>query len=552
MSVTPAAARPEAPARRPRVFTGTRPTGPWHIAHMWAVLTNMVRLQEDYDCFYCIVDYHALTTAYKHPERIQQNIREIAIDWMAGGVDPMRSTLFVQSHVPEVAEFTLLLSMFTPVPWLERNPTYTETLKENAAAEANTGLFTYPVLQTADICLYKGELVPIGKDQAIHLHLSQDIAKTFQFVFKRSVFPVPDYLFAEFPLIPGLDNRKMSKSYGNSIEMRESAESTRAKVARMYTDPLKQRKGDPGRPDECPVFLYHKIVSTPVVVEETRAGCSSGALGCVDCKSRLADNLVEHLAPMRERRKALEGDPRRVDELLAYGAEKARKIARETIREVREVMGLNGGFYLSDGGDEVPPALQFNAQDPEYQGGYYQYFIEVLKDDIHSVRARLLELAPQLDFKFRGFTPTLRGELVLLATSRPKLEIPGFITKPFGAGYEILVALTDAQAKAVVMDQLNQLIIQLSAKIYGVSMLGYHLGEFKLRLFGKSLSPSDEAFLARKLEEFFKVEPGSVSVVRNDLVNTGIRSIEPPKRSPPPAPPQQAGGGESEGEDDLE
>lgn len=526
-SVAPVTDLPQAGSR---VFTGTRPTGPWHIGQMWAVLANMVKLQDHYDCFYCLVDYHALTTAHAHPERIQGNIREIALDWIAGGIDPLRTTLFVQSHVPEVAEFALLLSMITPVPWLERNPTYRETLEQNTAAEANAGLFTYPVLQTADICLYKGELVPIGKDQAAHLHLAQDIAKTFLRVFKRPLFPVPDYLFAEVPLIPGLDNRKMSKSYGNAIDMKEPDESTRAKVARMYTDPRKARKGDPGHPDECPVFTFHRMVSPAEVIAETRTGCESGALGCVDCKLRMADHLVTHLAPMRERRAQLAANTKQVDELLAFGAEKARKVARETIREVREVMGLERSFYITDGGLALPPALQFNPQDPEFQGGYYQYFVAVATEDRAKVRAYLIEQAEPLQFKFHGFEEVPGGELVLLVSGNAKLAIPGITLKPFGAGYELKVTLSEEQVQRLQIPALMEQVMGASPKVYAASMKPYRDGELVFRVFGKSLSASDQRVLTQRLAGVLGVPPESLSLVPNDLVQAGPRSISPPRK----------------------
>lgn len=526
----PTAAVTELPPAGSRVFTGTRPTGPWHIGQMWAVLSNMVKLQEAYDCYFCLVDYHALTTAWAHPERIQGNIREIALDWMAGGIDPLRSTLFVQSHVPEVIEFAGLLNMITPVAWLERNPTYRETLEQNKAAEANAGLFTYPVLQTADICLYKGELVPIGKDQATHLHLAQDIAKTFLRIFKRPIFPVPGYLFAEVPLIPGLDNRKMSKSYGNAIDMRESAESTQEKVMRMYTDPQKQRKGDPGHPEHCPVFTFHGIVSPTETVSEVRGGCTSGALGCVDCKRLMGSNLVTHLAPMRERRATLAGHPKQVDELLGYGAEKARKVARETLREVREVMGLERGFYITDGGLALPPALQFNPQDPEFQGGYHQFFVQVAEGDRASVRAYLLDQAESLQFKFHGFEEVQGGEVIILVSGNPRLAIPGVPLQPLGAGYELHVTVPLEQVKRLHIDQLSQAIIDTNPKKIYATGVRPIAGGVVFRVFGKSLSPSDQRHLVQRLATLMEIPAEGLELVPNDAVNAGPRSVSVPVR----------------------
>jgi|GEM_PF-46605 len=527
----PSGAVTELPMEGSRVFTGTRPTGPWHIGHMWGVLTNMVRLQAHYDCFYCLVDYHALTTAWAHPERIQGNIREIALDWIAGGIDPLKSTLFVQSHVPEVIEFAGLLNMITPVAWLDRNPTYRETLDQNKAAEANAGLFTYPVLQTADICLYKGQLVPIGKDQATHLHLSQDIAKTFQRVFKREIFPIPTYLFAPNPLIPGTDNRKMSKSYGNAIDMKESPESTRDKSMRMFTDPQKQRKGDPGRPEQCPVFTYHGIVSPQSTVEEVRAGCSSGALGCVDCKSLMADRLNEHLAPMRDRRADLARNTKQVDELLGYGAEKARKVARETLREVREVMGLERAFYITDGGLALPPALQFNAQDPEFQGGYHQFFVLVAEADRARIRQYLIDQAEALQFKFHSFEEIRGGEAVILVSGNAKLTIPGVPLKPLGAGYALHVAAPLHLIKRLHTNDLSDAIIAVNPnKIYATGVRVVNDTTVAFRVYGKSLSPSEQQFLIQKLATLMEIPADGLELVRDDAVNAGPRSISPPVR----------------------
>ncbi len=322
-----------------RVVSGMRPTGALHIGHLHGVLETWADMQNDFDCFWFIADYHALTN-WHEGLNVLQDSREVVLDWLSCGLDPKRSTIFKQSDIPQIPPFHLILSMYTPVGWLLRNPTYKDQVEQLKIVSPNYGFLGYPVLQSADICMYKGELVPIGKDQAAHLNLTVDLAESFTGKFGE-VFPVPDYLHSEFATVPGTDNRKMSKSYGNAIYIKEDEESTTAKFMKMYTDPLKPYKNDPGHPDECPVFYLDKIyIRDAGELAGIKATCESGERGCVVCKKEMAAACNHFLRPIRTKRKELAEHPEEVDRILADGAEKASEIAKEVLADTMKAVGI--------------------------------------------------------------------------------------------------------------------------------------------------------------------------------------------------------------------
>lgn len=323
------------------MLTGYRPTGPLHVGHWLGNIQNMLRLQAEHDdVFFFIADWHMLTTHYDRTAELPGFIRELVLDWLAAGLDPSQATIYRQSDIPEVAEMALLLGMLTPLGWLERVPTYKERLRDMAEREtASYGLLGYPVLQTVDITIVKADLVPIGEDQLPHLEISREIVRRFNRLY-ADVLVEPKAILSESPLIPGSDGRKMSKSLGNEIGVRDDPDTIRAKIKSFITDPKKVRRGDPGRPEICPIFALHKQFS-PDILEWTDENCRSGALGCVDCKTNLADRVIERFAEFRERRAELESTPGIVDEVLSAGAAKARPVAQETIKAVREAMSLS-------------------------------------------------------------------------------------------------------------------------------------------------------------------------------------------------------------------
>jgi len=331
----------EAGVRRGRVLTGFRPTGDLHIGHWAGNVGNAVRLQtEGFDCHYFIADWHMLTTHYDRTDQLPSLVEGIVLDLLACGIDPARSVLYLQSDLPEVAEMALLLGMITPLGWLERVPTYKERLRDMAERDvANYGLLGYPVLQTVDIAIVRGELVPVGEDQVSHLEISREIVRRFNRLF-GDVLVEPQPLLSDFPLVPGSDGRKMSKSLDNAIGLADEPDTIRAKVRSFITDPLKVRLGDPGRPEICPIFALHTRFSQDIV-DWTREHCRSGELGCVDCKTNLADRLIEQLRPIRERRQELAGEPGLVAKVLAEGRDRVRPLARETLDAVRDAMGFS-------------------------------------------------------------------------------------------------------------------------------------------------------------------------------------------------------------------
>jgi tryptophanyl-tRNA synthetase len=325
---------------KPRILSGMRPTGALHLGHLTGALDNWVGLQDPYECYWAIVDWHALTTDYANTSGLRDNILEVAIDWLAAGLDPERAALFIQSQVPEHAELHLLLSMVVPVPWLERVPSYKEQQQQLGDRDLSTyGFLGYPLLQSADIVIYKADAVPVGEDQAPHIELTREIVRRFNNLY-RPVFPEPKTLLTATPRMPGTDGRKMSKSYGNAIFLKDAPEQVREKLRTMVTDPARKRRSDPGDPEVCPVFDLHKAFSPRETQEWSAAGCRSAGIGCLDCKARLADHLVARLAEIHARRPLYASRPDSVWDILAAGARKARETARATMEEVRAAMKI--------------------------------------------------------------------------------------------------------------------------------------------------------------------------------------------------------------------
>jgi len=317
-----------------------RPTGALHLGNYMGALENWVRLQDSYECYWPIVDWHSLTTDYADPGQVKENILEVAMDWLAAGLDPARSTLFIQSLVPEHAELHLLLSMITPLPWLERVPTYKEQQTQISEKDLSTyGFLGYPLLQTADIIIYKADAVPVGEDQAPHIELTREIVRRFN-NFYGPVFPEPKTLLTESKRIPGTDGRKMSKSYGNAIYLKDDPETVRQKLRPMLTDPARKRRTDPGNPEVCPVFDLHKAFSSRDTQDWAAAGCRSAGIGCLDCKAKLTEHMLERLAPLSARRREWEKRPEDVWQILVDGSRRARATAQATMDEVRGAMKI--------------------------------------------------------------------------------------------------------------------------------------------------------------------------------------------------------------------
>ena len=323
-----------------RIVSGMRPTGKLHLGHVHGALNNWRSLQEDYQCFYFIADWHALTSEYEHPEIIKETTNDIIIDWISVGLDPKKSVFFIQSSIKEHAELHLIFSMVTPLSWLERNPTYKEQLKEMAQRNLYTyGFLGYPVLQAADILMYKAHGVPVGEDQSPHVELTREIARRFNH-FYSDVFPVPEVLLTPEAKILGIDRRKMSKGYDNAIFISDSKEVIEKKVDEMITDPQRARRSDPGRPGYCNVFTFHELYTDKEKVKEIDEGCRKATIGCVECKRIMAASLNRFLEPIRERRRELEANPRTIDAIIEEGNRKARRIAKSTMEEVREVVKI--------------------------------------------------------------------------------------------------------------------------------------------------------------------------------------------------------------------
>ena len=394
-----------------RVLSGMRPTGALHLGHYHGVLKNWVKLQHEYECLYFVADWHALTTHYDTPEIVEQNVWEMVIDWLASGVDPAQATLFIQSRVPEHAELHLLLSMVTPLGWLERIPTYKDQQEKLADKDLSTyGFLGYPLLQSSDILIYRANLVPVGEDQVPHIEFTRELARRFNHVFGREegfeqkaeaaikklgakrarlyrqlrtkfmekgdadalaaarelveeaqnlpmgdrerlfgyiegggkvILSEPQALLTEASKMPGLDGQKMSKSYDNTIGLREDAEAIARKIRTMPTDPARVKRSDPGTPEKCPVWQFHLVYSDEKRRQWVQDGCRGASIGCLECKQPVIDAVIEEQKPMRERAQRYLDDPTLVRSIIADGCEKARKQAQETLREVKEVMGLN-------------------------------------------------------------------------------------------------------------------------------------------------------------------------------------------------------------------
>jgi tryptophanyl-tRNA synthetase len=394
-----------------RVLSGMRPTGRMHIGHYHGALKNWIRLQEEYPCLFFAADWHALTTHYESTEVIKDAVWEMIVDWLAAGLDPSRCTIFIQSRVPEHAELTLLLGMITPVGWLERVPTYKDQQQQLAERDLATfGFLGYPLMQAADILIYRANMVPVGEDQVSHLEFAREAARRFNFMFgreadfdehakaavkklgskkakryqalrtafqeqgdekalaearqlledtqnlslgdserlfgylegsRRVILPEPQPLLTEIPRVPGLDGRKMSKSYGNAILLREDPAEVTRKIRTMQTDPARVRRSDPGDPQKCPVWPLHRIYSDQSTQDWVVKGCTTAGIGCLDCKQPVIDAIIREQAPMRERAQKYLDDPQLVRNIVADGCEKARKLAEETMSDVREAMGLD-------------------------------------------------------------------------------------------------------------------------------------------------------------------------------------------------------------------
>lgn len=340
--------------QRKRVLSGMRSTGNLHLGNFVGALDNWVRMQDQYECFFFVADWHALTTDYADTSRLKENSVEVLLDWLAAGLDPERCTMFIQSHVPQHAELHLLFSMITPLGWLERVPTYKEQRDNITEKDLGTyGFLGYPVLQAADILIYKGDFVPVGEDQVPHVELTREIARRFNMYYPKKgpvghsvlrsvpVFPEPQPLLTHVPKLPGTDGRKMSKSYGNTIMLTDPEPVVRQKLKTMVTDPARVRRTDPGDPDLCPVGDLHKIFSDRATVSKVDEGCRTAGIGCIECKGWAADSLVQILNPMQERRRKYETNPRLAWDILEAGSAKARKVASSTMDEVREAMGLS-------------------------------------------------------------------------------------------------------------------------------------------------------------------------------------------------------------------
>jgi len=325
---------------RKRVLSGIQPTGRLHLGNLIGAIENWVRLQDQHECYFFIADFHALTTAYAETAGLKEDIRQVAIDLLSAGLDPQKCVLFKQSDVPEHAELHLLFSMITPLPWLERVPTYKSKIEELKEKDLGTyGFLGYPVLQAADILIYKAALVPVGEDQLPHLELTREIARRFNFLYKE-IFPEPKDSLTNFPVLPGTDGRKMSKSYQNTIAISDPPETIRKKISLMVTDPARVKREDKGHPEICPAFAFYRVFArerTDPVASE----CRAASRGCVECKKELAQILIDYLAPLHAKRKKLEAEPGLLDKILQAGAATARKEAAKTLLEAKQAVGLS-------------------------------------------------------------------------------------------------------------------------------------------------------------------------------------------------------------------
>lgn len=325
-----------------RIFTGVRPTGKLHWGNYFGAVKNWVALQEEYECFFCVVDWHSLTSEYANSKKIEGWTVEVIKDLLAAGIDPKKSTLFIQSHLPEHAEMHLLLSMMIPLGWLERVPTYKEMKQELKEKDLNTyGFLGYPVLQSADILLYKADKVPVGEDQVPHIEMTRELVRRVHYLTGKEVFVEPQTLLTQTPRVPGLDRRKMSKSFGNAIWLDDSPEEIRTKGMQALTDPARKRREDKGNPDVCTVYDYHKLVSDKATLEWSDKGCRTAGIGCVECKKRMIANATDYFAAFREAKSKWEGNDKKLWKIVRQGADRARKVASETLGEFKKTLGMN-------------------------------------------------------------------------------------------------------------------------------------------------------------------------------------------------------------------
>lgn len=323
-----------------RILSGMRPTGKLHLGHLVGALDNWVRLQDEYDCYFMVADWHALMSEYENTHNLSEFIFDNVVDWLSIGIDPRRATLFIQSQLPQHLELYMIFSCFTPLGWLERCPTYKEQLREIKTRNLNTyGFLGYPVLQAADILLYKADKVPVGEDQLPHLELTREISRRFNGLYKKEVFPCPEALLTETPRLLGLDGRKMSKSYDNTINLSDSEEAIKRKAGNMFTDPKRIKLYQKGHPNICNVFSYYSIF-LPQEKDEVYDWCVGAKLGCTDCKGKLALGLIDKLKPLHQKRKELLDDKTKVIKILEEGRQKAGTVAGKTIKEAREAMKI--------------------------------------------------------------------------------------------------------------------------------------------------------------------------------------------------------------------
>jgi len=326
--------------KKKRALSGIQPSGKLHLGNLVGALSNWVGLQDIYDCFYFIADLHALTTGYAETGKLKENILDVGMDMLSAGLDPEKSTLFIQSDIPEHSELHLLFSMITPLSWLERVPTYKAQIEELKEKDLGTyGFLGYPVLQAADILIYKADVVPVGQDQLPHLELTREIARRFNY-FYREVFPLPKDLLTASPVLPGLDGRKMSKSYGNTIGISDTPETVLKKINTAITDPARVKREDKGHPEVCTIFAFHKIFNN-AEAKQISIDCSKAKIGCVECKKLIAKSLNEYLAPIYEKRRTLEKRKDYVREVFIEGGKKAQVMARQTLSEAKKAMGIS-------------------------------------------------------------------------------------------------------------------------------------------------------------------------------------------------------------------
>ena len=323
-----------------RILSGMRPTGKLHLGHLVGALDNWIKLQDEYECFFMVADWHALMSEYEHPEHLQENIIDNVVDWIACGISPEKCAIFIQSKIKEHLELFTIFSLTTPLGWLERCPTYKEQLREVTGRDLSTyGFLGYPVLQAADILLYKAQVVPVGEDQLPHLELTREIARRFNSLYQEKVFPDPEALLTKSSRLMGLDGRKMSKSYNNFIALSEEPKTIGTKIQSMFTDPLRVKRTDPGHPEKCNVHSYYEVFA-PERAKQIAPACRKAEIGCTDCKKELAEILVKYLAPIQEKRKELLQDKEKLTAILEQGREKAYCIAEKTITQTKKLLHL--------------------------------------------------------------------------------------------------------------------------------------------------------------------------------------------------------------------